>query len=59
MKHEENMSLTREEWCKMWESIKRIEINARLLKSPPTKQNILYEVQNIKKQIQSVIGQME
>lgn len=53
------MSLTREEWCKMWESVKRIEFNAGRLKSPPTKQIIIWEVQKIKKQIQSVIGQME
>lgn len=53
------MSLTREEWIKMWDSIKAIEFNANKLKSPPTRQKILWEVVQIKKQIESVIGQME
>jgi hypothetical protein len=53
------MSLTRDEWCKMWESIKTIEIATKMLKSPPTRQIIRYEVEKIKKQIQSVVGQME
>lgn len=58
------MSLTRDEWCKMWESVKKIE---RLAVISPKQQpkgvhrmNIIYkEVAFIKKQIQSVIGQME
>lgn len=53
------MSLTREQWIEMWDSAKKIEVNANKLKSPPTKQVILYEVKKIKEQIQEVIGQME
>jgi len=52
-------SLTRDDWAKMWESIKTIELQANKLKSPPTRQKILWEVQFIKNQIQEVIGQME
>lgn len=52
-------SLNRLEWEAMWFSIKIIEDNASRLKSPPTRQRILWEVNKIKKQIQSVIGQME
>lgn len=60
------MSLTRAEWCKMWESVKRIEYNCTDL-FKHTKSNYLkdkvvsieIETANIKKQIESVIGQME
>lgn len=58
------MSLTREEWCKMWESIKTIE-NLVLEGGYPRKitnskgEIILYECEMIKNQIQRVIGQME
>lgn len=53
------MSLSRDDWAKMWQYIKVIEANAKMLKSPPTRQNILYEVKNIKELIQKVVGQME
>jgi len=60
------MSLTREEWKEMWKSIKKIE---RTFISIPdvttTRQKIRdivvarLEVDKIKNQIESVIGQME
>lgn len=53
------MNLSRIEWEEMWKSVKRIEINANLLKAPPTKQNILYEVKKLKQQIQLILGSME
>ena len=53
------MSLTREQWEEMWRHAKNIENAAGFLKSPPTKQTILYEVKLIKDLIQKVIGQME
>jgi hypothetical protein len=55
------MSLTRDEWCKMWESIKRIEyIASRLGVVHKLKaMEIQKEVRHIKEQIQSVVGQME
>jgi hypothetical protein len=55
------MSLTRDEWLQMWESIKKIERLAdylyftNLIRSNEIKR----ECEFIKKQIQSVIGQME
>ncbi len=55
-------SLTKDEWCQMWESIKRIEfINHKVWKSKKYKwaNDINWEIIKIKKQIQSVIGQME
>lgn len=53
------MSLTRDEWCRMWESIKSIEADAQILNSKIIKGSILTEVLFIKKKIQQVIGQME
>ncbi|HYV52409.1 MAG TPA: hypothetical protein VE971_03860 [Candidatus Eisenbacteria bacterium] len=53
------MSLTRDEWLKMWESVKTIENLANTLKSPPRRQQILWQIKKIKDQIQAVIGQME
>lgn len=53
------MSLTRAEWEEMWESIKSIESDAKILSSRAIKKSILIEVEFIKKQIQQVIGQME
>lgn len=54
------MSLTRAEWEEMWKSAKIIEeVSQKFLKSPPTKQTILYEIRKIKAQIESVVGQME
>jgi hypothetical protein len=61
------MSLTRDEWAKMWESIKQIEYTTRDLMSTeiPFRNRrhygnaILERTREIKKQIQQVIGQME
>ena len=56
------MSLTRDEWCKMWESVKTIEgvvYNAGNLPRAKIDIIMLREVEKIKQQIQSVIGQME
>lgn len=60
------MSLTRAEWVKMWESVKTIEHRAESIrhitlsdKNRNSCSLILTEVGNLKKQIQSVIGQME
>lgn len=56
------MSLTRKEWEEMWERLKRIErVNGKVWKAKHYKwaNSINWEVQNIKRQIQSVIGQME
>lgn len=56
------MSLTRDEWCKMWETAKTIESIAKSLKSKAHQNRInqiLFEVNKIKKDIQSVVGQME
>lgn len=59
------MSLTRDEWARMWESIKMIE---QLLDGLHTetrkntirdKDRIRKEIQFIKNRIQSVVGQME
>lgn len=52
------MSLTREEWGKMWESIKIIEY-ASDATAKTSRLVIKREVEKIKKQIESVIGQME
>lgn len=52
------MSLTRDQWASMWESIKLIESLNRCDGSPREKR-IQKEVDYIKKQIQSVVGQME
>lgn len=53
------MSLTRDEWVKMWKSIKIIEkINTEYNRFG-TRVDIERQVIKIKKQIQSVIGQME
>lgn len=53
------MSLTRAQWAEMWESVKSIEFDAALLQSNVVKKSIMIEVNKIKEQIQSVIGQME
>lgn len=55
------MSLTREEWIDMWGSIRVIEECAKqfLGDRPRRAYIILTEVDNIKKQIQQVIGQQE
>lgn len=53
------MSLTRDEWCKMWESIKTIESILVLALPLYRRQHLQQEIDAIKKQIQSVIGQME
>lgn len=48
------MSLTRDEWAKMWEAIKTIELNAT-----PREKIVSSAIEYIKQQIQSVVGQME
>lgn len=60
------MSLTRAEWVKMWESIKTIERRTESIRYITVSEKnhkscslILTEVGSVKKQIQSVIGQME
>lgn len=53
------MSLTRAQWEDMWEIVKKIEANAKTLKTPITRQRILNNVERIKSLIQLVIGQME
>jgi len=55
------MSLTRDEWAKMWESIKTIERlnDYQYFRKPDVFNKIQKEVEYIKKQIQSVVGQME
>jgi hypothetical protein len=59
------MSLTRTEWIRMWHEIKEIERNAKLIDTssrPITKvrrNSILASTTEIKRLIQSVIGQME
>jgi hypothetical protein len=53
------MSLTRAEWCRMWESIKKIEYEIQLPMWKKRRREILQETERIKEQIQSVIGQME
>jgi len=56
------MSLTRDEWCELWESVKRIEYtNAKVWKAKHYKwaNDINWEVNKIKDKIQQVIGQME
>lgn len=52
------MSLSREQWEQMWESIKLIE---RKLNELPLyrRQTASEEIKKIKNQIQSVIGQQE
>lgn len=59
------MSLTRAEWIKMWDSVKRLErLSNELIaqKSPNNLRRgtiIRTEVNKMKTQIESVIGQME
>lgn len=58
------MSLTKEQWVEMWESVTSIENEIKLLKkgSKPiflVIRNIELDIDDIKKLIQSVIGQME
>lgn len=52
------MSLTREQWLEMWISIKKIE--SEIYFFPMRNVRVMRpEVDKIKSQIQSVIGQME
>lgn len=61
------MSLTRDEWQKMWDSLRKIEFASKDLISTKIEfQNrrhysnlILKEIRAIKEQVQSVVGQME
>lgn len=51
--------MTRADWEEMWNHVCNIEHAAKFLKSPPTKQTILWEVQKIKELIQNVVEQIE
>lgn len=51
--------MNRDEWCKMWESIKTIEYELNLPMWKKRRETIKEELSKIKEQIQSVIGQME
>lgn len=54
------MSLTRAEWEEMWKSIKRLENLVEFhVRFGRPRIEALREVEKIKQQIQSVIGQME
>jgi len=54
-----NMSLNKEQWIEMWNSVCAIEAQAKGLISTLKKQRILAEIAKLKKLIQEVIGQME
>lgn len=59
---EMSMSLTREQWKKMWDSVKRLEKVAERLDHKSQSElarRIRVEIEFMKKDIQSVIGQME
>lgn len=55
------MSLTREEWLEMWKSVKFIEANLQLSSGMTSYMQIriFNELHKVKRQVQSVIGQME
>lgn len=55
------MSLTKAEWVEMWETIKRLEdcIYEGIPPHSGYRKSAIKQVKKIKKQIQSVIGQME
>jgi len=55
------MSLTKAEWKQVWESIKRIEENALVVRNFNLirAKNILDEVKYLKSKVEQVIGQME
>lgn len=56
------MSLTRKQWEEVWDRLKKIEhINGKIWKSKHYKwsNSINWEVQNLKRLVQEVIGQME
>ena len=53
------MSLTRDEWCEMWELIKIIEYEIKLPMWEERRELIEENIKKIKEQIQQVIGQME
>lgn len=56
------MSLTRQQWIEIWNSLKTIErINKKVWKAKHYKwaNDINWEVQKMKDQIQQVIGQQE
>lgn len=50
------MSLSRIQWCQMWEDIKWIE---SFMGGPAMNRNLRKKIDSIKNLIQSVIGQME
>lgn len=57
--------MTNEQWCKMWEAIKAIELDVRAFYvgeieyTIETHRQVLTNIAEIQKQIQSVIGKME
>lgn len=51
--------MNREQWIELWNHVCNIEHAAGFLKSPPTKQTILWEVKQIKDLLQIEMGQME
>jgi len=53
------MSLTREQWIELWNSIKVIESMTAQITTSHVKARIIKEIRYIKSEIQSVIGQME
>lgn len=55
------MSLTRDEWVQMWNSVKRLEsvVKNSFSLGNPNRKLALEEIEKVKQQIQSVIGQME
>jgi hypothetical protein len=55
------MSLTRDEWLRMWESVKTLEqlLTEKYSITEAKRQIMLYEIDYMKEMIQKVIGQME
>lgn len=65
MRKRKKMSLTRDEWIQLWKSVKAMEAISEELQTSYSKNTIKYgivirmEVNKMKKQIESVIGQQE
>lgn len=55
------MSLTREQWLEMWDKLKRVEKDVKFAVEMPLikRQRVLNNLEHVKIQVQSVIGQME
>lgn len=51
--------MTRDEWCKLWESIRTIEYLVGRINRYAIREAVRREVDFIKKKIQEEIGQME